>query len=152
MIHISGLLLIDLLLIIDWTFCWNSFHSRIIIIIYPVRINCVQICYTTETCWELLRRRLLVSNLCIILHSFNLAIRRTYPGASLTYIEKTTSLPVPPRKDSVSTLATSLCVYQFCCSCRCKYIGRTVRNLSTCIGKHILHGWGPRVLAFRKVL
>ena len=67
----------------------------------------------------------------------NLAIRRTYPAASLIYIEKTTPLPVPSHKDSISTLATSLCVYQFCCSCGCKYIGRTVRNLSTRIGEQI---------------
>ena len=73
----------------------------------------------------------------VIKRRLNLAIRRTYPAASLTYIEKTTPLPVPPRKDRVSTLATSLCVYQFCCSCGCKYIGRTVRNLSTRIGEHI---------------
>ena len=73
----------------------------------------------------------------VIKRRLNLAIRRTYPAASLSYIEKTTPLPVPSRKDSVSTLTTSLCVYQFCCSCGCKYIGRTVRNLFTRIGEHI---------------
>ena len=48
-----------------------------------------------------------------------------------------TPLSVRPRKNSVSTLTTSPCVYEFCCSSGCKYIGRTVRNLSTRIGEHI---------------
>ena len=52
-------------------------------------------------------------------------------------IGKMTPLSVRPRKNSVSTLTTSPCVYEFCCSSGCKYIGRTVRNLSTRIGEHL---------------
>ena len=85
----------------------------------------------------------------VIKRRINLAIRRTYAATSLTYIEKTTPPPVPPRK-AAFLHSPYHCVYQYCRSCGCKYIGRTVRNLSTRIGEHNLSWLRPEGTSITK--
>ena len=52
--------------------------------------------------------------------------------------EDNLSAHVTPRKQRFYTRHIAVCVYQFCCSCGFKYISRTVRNLPTRIGEHMV--------------
>ena len=47
------------------------------------------------------------------------------------------TIPIPQRKDKVPCFATSSCVYLVCCTCGCKYIGRTTRTLCTRVAEQI---------------
>ena len=73
----------------------------------------------------------------LIKRRLNSAIKRTYNTANLVFVETTNALPTPQRKDKVPCFATSSCVYLFCCTCGCKYIGRTTRTLCTRVAEHI---------------
>ena len=65
------------------------------------------------------------------------ALERTCNAARLVYLEETTRIPVPSRKDPLSPLANSNIIYQFSCTCGCTYVGRTERHLGTRIDEHI---------------
>ena len=65
------------------------------------------------------------------------AVDRAYPMANLRIIYSTERLMLPMLPDKIPTHAKSCCVYQFKCTCGCKYIGRTERNLLTRIKEHI---------------
>ena len=69
----------------------------------------------------------------------NQAIRWTYTAASLT------------SEHSGFRYSPHHYILANCCSCGCKYIGRTVRNLSTHVGEYILYGWGRKALASPRV-
>ena len=73
----------------------------------------------------------------LIKRRLNSAIKRTYNTANLVFVETTNALPTPQRKDKVPCFANSSCVYLFCCTCGCKYIGRTTRTLCTRVAELI---------------
>jgi hypothetical protein len=66
------------------------------------------------------------------------ALQRTYNAANLVYIEETTRVPSTPRKDPVPLLAKSNVIYQFQCTCGCRYVGKTKRHLGTRVSEHLL--------------
>ncbi len=65
------------------------------------------------------------------------AIQRTYYAAELIICSPTKPLPVPCAKDALPLHATSNCVYEFTCTCGCKYIGRTQRQLAARAKEHL---------------
>ncbi len=64
-------------------------------------------------------------------------IERTFYAAELVFLTPTKSLPAKRTKDALPLHATSNCVYQFTCTCGCKYIGRTQRQLAARAAEHL---------------
>ena len=64
------------------------------------------------------------------------AIDRTFPAAKLCLISTPQRIFQLCVKDKLPMLATSMCIYQFTCSCGAGYIGRTSRKLSKRISEH----------------
>ena len=73
----------------------------------------------------------------IIRTRLTFAVNRTSNAAKPILLYTTTRLPLPPRKDAVLTTATSMCLYQFTCTCGVKYVGRTIRRLQSRISEHV---------------
>ena len=80
--------------------------------------------YKCDVSCEILRNRL------------NRSIKRTFPAASLCISFTPRRLFQLCTKDKLSHLTTSMCIYQFTCSCGAKYIGRTSRQLSERVTEH----------------
>ena len=64
------------------------------------------------------------------------SIKRTFPAASLCPSFTPSMLFKLCTKDKLSRLTTSMCIYQFNCSCGAKYIGRSLRQLSERVTEH----------------
>jgi hypothetical protein len=65
------------------------------------------------------------------------ALQRTFYMAKLVFIEETFSVPTSPRKDPIDLSAKSNVIYEFSCTCGCRYTGRTTRQLGMRISEHI---------------
>ena len=77
------------------------------------------------------------NNLNTIKRRLRNTIERTYFAAELIFCSSTKTLPIPTAKDALPLYATSNCVYEFTCTCGCKYIGRTQRQLATRAKEHL---------------
>ena len=64
------------------------------------------------------------------------AVKRALPATELRCIFKTTLLLRSGVKDKLPNFASSMCIYQFNCSCGASYIGRTIRRVSRRISEH----------------
>ncbi|CAH8579144.1 unnamed protein product [Schistosoma curassoni] len=73
----------------------------------------------------------------IINHRINSALKMTYPAAKLTTLWKTYCSLKQTKIDKSSPLSCSNCIYQFTCTCRSTYIGRTERRVQFRISEHI---------------
>ena len=65
-----------------------------------------------------------------------LAIKRTYPAASLWLSFKSRKIIYPHPKDKLPVHLTSVVTHAFVCSCSANYIGRTTRQLATRVKEH----------------
>ncbi|CAH8868003.1 unnamed protein product [Trichobilharzia szidati] len=72
----------------------------------------------------------------IITHRLRNAVKRAFLAAQLRCIFKTTPLLRSGIKDKLPNFASSMCIYQFNCSCGASYIGRTIRRVSRRISEH----------------
>lgn len=75
----------------------------------------------------------------------NAVIKRTFYSAKLVYSEETNTVPQCSKKDPVAMTAKTNVIYEFTCTCGCKYDGRTSRQLSLRINEHV-----PRWLSTTK--
>ena len=64
------------------------------------------------------------------------ALKRTFFAATLRLIFSSRQLFFNYSKDKLSHLTTSMCIYQFTCSCGARYIGRSMRVLSKRVQEH----------------
>ena len=65
------------------------------------------------------------------------AVLKTYPAAQLVLIKEVRRLPISNRKNTIDSDTKSNIIYQFTCSCRCRYAGRTLRQLKVRITEHL---------------
>ncbi|CAH8864025.1 unnamed protein product [Trichobilharzia szidati] len=72
----------------------------------------------------------------ILTHRLRNAVKRAFPAAQLRCIFTTTPLLRSGIKDKLPNFASSMCIYQFNCSCGASYIGRTIRRVSRRISEH----------------
>nr|CAH8853266.1 unnamed protein product [Trichobilharzia regenti] len=69
------------------------------------------------------------------------AVKRAFPAAESRCVFKTTPPLRSGVKDKLSNFASSMCIYQFNCSCGPSYIGRTIRSVCHRISKHHPAKW-----------
>nr|CAH8861090.1 unnamed protein product [Trichobilharzia regenti] len=67
----------------------------------------------------------------------NRAIDRTFPAAKLVLNFSTKPVLTQQVKDKLPKMASSMCIYEFNCSCGASYIGRTQRALSMRAREHV---------------
>ena len=72
-----------------------------------------------------------------ILNKLKKAVTQTYFAADVRLSFSSRPLFRQNLKDKVPQVATSMCIYQFACSCGDGYIGRTTRMLSKRMSEHI---------------
>ena len=71
-----------------------------------------------------------------LVHRLSKVVGSTSPAAKLKFNFSTLPLLTPQLKDRPPSSTTSMCIYQFNCSCGAGYVGRTTRRLSTRIREH----------------
>nr|CAH8870068.1 unnamed protein product [Trichobilharzia regenti] len=64
------------------------------------------------------------------------AVKRTYYAAEVRCLFTTTPILCSRNKDKLPKFASSMCIYQFDCSCGASYIGRTIRQVHRRISEH----------------
>ncbi|RTG87460.1 uncharacterized protein DC041_0008181, partial [Schistosoma bovis] len=65
------------------------------------------------------------------------SVKRTFNAANLCLSYSTRSMVIPQLKDKLPGYATSMCIYEFSCSCGESYIGRTTRQLNQRVSEHL---------------
>jgi hypothetical protein len=94
-------------------------------ILAPLKSVFIQLPYKGDDVTALVKRRL--TN----------ALQRTFYAAKLVLVQQTTRIPSSPLKDPIELTAKSNLIYGFTCSCGCRYVGRTSRQLGTRISEHV---------------
>ena len=72
----------------------------------------------------------------LLVRRLSKVVDSTSPVAKLKLTFSTYPLLKPQLKDRLPSSTTSMCIYQFNCSCGADYVGRTIRRLSTRIREH----------------
>ena len=72
----------------------------------------------------------------LLVRRLSKVVDSTFPAAKLKLTFSTFPLLTPQLKDRLPSSTTSMCIYQFNCSCGAGYVGRTTRRLSTRIREH----------------
>ena len=72
----------------------------------------------------------------LLVRRLSKVVDSTFPAAKLKLTFSTFPLLKPQLKDRLPSSTTSMCIYQFNCSCGAGYVGRTTRRLSTRIREH----------------
>lgn len=70
------------------------------------------------------------------------SVHRVFPTVNMRISFHSRALFIPTLKDKLLASTTSMCIYQFTCSCGARYIGRTTRKLSQRIREHLPAWYG----------
>ena len=65
-----------------------------------------------------------------------LSVSSTFTAARLCLLPRTQTLICQRTKDKLPQISTSMCLYNFTCSCGAVYLGKTTRRLSKRISEH----------------
>nr|CAH8852639.1 unnamed protein product [Trichobilharzia regenti] len=91
----------------------------------PKRLLYMNLQFNGDQSTEILRNRL------------SRSLKKTFPAAELRLTFSTRPMIRMNVKDKLPLLASSMCIYQFTCSCGARYIGRTQRSLSKRVNEHL---------------